>query len=288
MIHKSLDDYIRRNREAPKKGPIAMVFAEDEVEVASTALHARKSCFALVMVLGGEPAVSLAPDQVGVVPILYDVQKDGAVEAAVNRVIAAAQGQWIHYCFNGEYLFHPYCETRSIEEMLAFHTEERREAMLTYVVDLYAGDLEQAPNAVDLENAMFDGSGYYALPRYRAREDQPKDRQLDIFGGIRWRFEEHIPARGRKIDRISLFRAKPGLTLRADHTLSDEEMNTFACPWHNNLTAALVSFRAAKALRHNPGSRKAIGDFNWPGSVRFNWSSQQLMDLGFMEPGQWF
>ena len=34
--------------------------------------------------------------------------------------------------------------------MLAFHTEERRDAMLTYVIDLYADDLEDFPDAEDL------------------------------------------------------------------------------------------------------------------------------------------
>ncbi len=54
------------------------------------------------------------------------------------------------------------------------------------------------------------------------------------------------------------------------------------------LTAAVCSFRTAKALRTNPGSRHAIQTFRWPNSVKFDWHSQQLMDLGLMEPGQWF
>jgi hypothetical protein len=37
----------------------------------------------------------------------------------------------------------------------------------------------------------------------------------------------------------------------------------------------VCSFRTAKALNGNPRSTK------------FEWHSQQLMDLGFMEPGQW-
>jgi hypothetical protein len=80
----------------------------------------------------------------------------------------------------------------------------------------------------------------------------------------------------------------PGVRLREDNTLSVEEMNTFACPWHNNITLAVMSFRTAKALKTNPGSRWAIPDFRWRNSVPFQWHSQQLMDLGLMEPGQWF
>ena len=129
----------------------------------------------------------------------------------------------------------------------------------------------------------------YALARLDAENhNHPKERQLDFHGGLHWRFEEHIPTNRRKIDRISLFRSKQGLELREDHTFSDEEYNTYACPWHNNLTSAIVSFRAAKALKRNPGSSFDIHTFKWHNSVKFDWHSRQLMDLGLIEPGQWF
>jgi hypothetical protein len=219
----------------------------------------------------------------------HDVFAENALPHAVNQLIDALAGTWLHYCYNAEYLFFPFCETRSIREMLAFHTEERREAMLTYVVDLYAGDLGRCANAVSLQDAWLDRSGYYALARKNeALGWEPKERQLDFFGGLRWRFEEHVPWPRRRIDRISLIRAKKGLRLFADFTLNDEEMNTYACPWHHNLTAAVCSFRTAKALRTNPGSRYSIPTFRWHNSTPFEWHSQQLMDLGLMEPGQWF
>ena len=172
--------------------------------------------------------------------------------------------------------------------MLRFHSEERREAMLTYVIDLYAGDLKTSPGAVSLDHAYLDKSGYYALARTNPATGKPFDRQLDFFGGLRWRFEEHVPSGKRRIDRIGLFRAKPGLRLKADHTLSDEEFNTYACPWHNNLTAAICSFRTAKALKRNPGSSFDINTFNWRNSIEFEWHSRQLLELGLIEPGQWF
>lgn len=173
--------------------------------------------------------------------------------------------------------------------MLRFHAEERRDAMLAYVVDLYAADLGRHPDAVSLQSPLMDRSGYYALARPDpARGGVPKDRQLDFFGGLRWRFEEHIPEDRRRIDRIALFRAAPGLELREGHLFNVEEYNTYACPWHNNLTAAICSFRTAKALKLNPGSTFDIPDFRWHNSTPFEWRSQQLMDLGLMEPGQWF
>jgi hypothetical protein len=105
---------------------------------------------------------------------------------------------------------------------------------------------------------------------------------------LRWRFEEHVPAVRRKIDRISLFKSKPDLQILPDFTFNDEEYNTYACEWHNNLTAAVCSFRTAKALKRNPGSKYDIDTFEWHNSVPFEWHSRQLLDLGLMEPGQWF
>ena len=102
---------------------------------------------------------------------------------------------------------------------------------------------------------LLDTSGYYALARQDpASHNDPKERQVDFFGGLRWRFEEHVPrtAAGSTGSRCS--GPKAGLRLRPDFTFNEEEYNTYACPWHHNLTAAVCSFRTAKALRANPGS----------------------------------
>ena len=92
----------------------------------------------------------------------------------------------------------------------------------------------------------------------------------------------------RRIDRVALFQSQRRLKFQPDFTFNLPEFNTISCPWHHNLTAARCSFRAAKALRRNPGSRHAIPSFRWTGSEQFKWQSQQLMDLEFIEPGQWF
>ncbi len=289
MQYTSLDDFLNRGRGALAKGPICLVMAEDGVEVSSTVRHHLKAGF-LQLLLLTDPGVALdaALDPL-VHRIDHDALADGAMMAAVNRVNEAAPGLWLYYCYNAEYLFHPFCETRNIRDVLAFHSEERRDAMLSYVVDLYADDLLAFPNAVSLDTAHLDRSGYYALGRPDvANHNHPKERQLDFFGGLRWRFEEHVPAARRKIDRIALFRSKPGLTLRPDFTFSDEEYNTYACPWHHNITTAVASFRTAKALKTNAGSKFGIQTFRWHNSTPFAWHSQQLMDLGLMEPGQWF
>ncbi len=289
MKYTSLDQFLQSGAGVLAKGPVAVVMAEDDVEVDSTLRHHLGVGFAHVIVLAHDQIVIAPEIEEQVQRVTYDTHIDNAMVSAINRLIKAAPGIWIYYCYNTEYLFHPFCETRNIREMLAFHVEERREAMLSYVVDLYADDLDRFPNAVSLEHANLDRSGYYALGRPDpANHNHPRERQLDFFGGLRWRFEEHIPLPRRKIDRIALFRAKPDLELRPDFTFSDEEYNTYACPWHHNITTAIVSFRTAKALRTNAGSRFDIGSFRWHNSTPFEWHSQQLMDLGLMEPGQWF
>ncbi len=288
MIHKSVNSYLDSGAGARGKGPLALVFVEDEVEIGTTVRHHLESGFKSVVVLMPD-TFSLPVDVADRVDRnSFDLTGGDAFTDAVNAFIAAFPERWIYYCYNAEYLFFPFCEHRSVGEMLAFQTEERRDAMLTYVVDLYAGDLVQHPNAVSLDSAHLDKSGYYAQARPDPATGHPRERQLDFFGGLRWRYEEHIPARSRKIDRIALFKAKPELEMRPDHTLSDEEYNTYACPWHHNLTAAICSFRTAKALKRNPGSRYDIGTFAWHNSIPFEWHSRQLLDLGLMEPGQWF
>ena len=289
LLYPDLTTFLATAKAVLTKGPIAIIMAEDAIEVDTTIRHH--------LVAGFKAVLLLAPDEILITPdltdkihrITHNVHAEAALPDAVNRLIDAAAGQWLYTCYNAEYLFFPFCEQRSIGEMLAFHAEERRDAILSYVIDLYAADLTAYPNAVSLETAHMDRTGYYALARTEAvKPHAPKDRQLDFFGGLRWRFEEHIAWSRRKIDRIALFRAKPGLRLRPDFTLTDEEMNTYACPWHNNITTAICSFRTAKALRANPGSRFAINTFRWQNSTEFQWQSQQLMDLGLMEPGQWF
>ncbi|MDZ4094840.1 MAG: hypothetical protein U1D35_08015 [Paracoccaceae bacterium] len=289
MRHEGLSQFLATGAVALSKGPLAIIMAEDDVEVASTLRHHLSAGFRSLLLLIPDEIAVPADLEERIHRIPFDVHADNAMMTAVNRLIEAAPGLWMYYGYNAEYLFFPFCESRKISEMLAFHAEERRDAMLTYVIDLYAADLVRHPSAVALEDAQIDRSGYYALARTDAENhNHPRERQLDFFGGLRWRFEEFVPQTKRKIDRVSLFKSKPGLRLRPDFTFSDEEYNTYACPWHHNLTAAVCSFRTAKALKSNPGSRFDIQSFHWHNSIPFQWHSQQLLDLGLMEPGQWF
>ncbi|WP_170527587.1 glycosyltransferase family 2 protein [Ruegeria arenilitoris] len=287
MKYESLDHFLKSGRAALTKGPVALVFAEDDVELDGTLRHH--------LDLGFKSVIVFAPAQFSILPEILDrvhrvtmrCSPRNVVFDTINRVIQAAPNIWLYYCYNSEYLFFPFCETRTVAEMLAVHAEERRDAMLCHVIDIYADDLSAYPNGVAPDHAMLDSTGYYAHSRHD-RSGQPLERQLDMSGGLRWRFEDHIPYERRRIDRIALFKSCKGLTLQPDHTFNEPEYNTYACPWHHNLTAAICSFRAAKALKSNAGSTFDIPSFRCPSSVPFQWNSHQLLDLGLMEPGQWF
>ncbi len=287
MQYDSLDDFLKTGRKTIPQGPVALIFAEDAVELDSTLRHH--------LGLGFKALITFMPEEFEIRPDLSDsihrisltCAPRQAVFDAVNRLIDALPGSWIYYGYNAEYLFYPFCETRSIGELLAFHAEERRQSMLGHVIDLYAPDLSANPNGVSCKDAMLDACGYYAHTRHDP-SGKPLERQLDMSGGLRWRFEDHIPYERRRIDRISIFKAKKGLTLLPDHSMSDPEYNTHSCPWHHNLTAAICSFRAAKALCASAGTNLDSSRFVWRNSTPFQWSSQQLLDLGLIEPGQWF
>ena len=287
MRYDGINGLLRGAGAALSTGPIGLIIVEDDVEVSSTLRHHLGCGFRQLIVFAPpQTRIDTALEE-QVLRVDFDTLRPTATLEIVNSMIPACSGHWLYYCYNAEYLFYPFCENRTVGEMVTFAGEERRNSILTYVVDLYAGDLGSHPDAVSIDDAHLDRSGYYALSR-KDNWNNDLDRQHDFFGGLRWRFEEHIPKNRRKIDRIALFRAGPGLVLNDDHTLNEAEYNTYSCPWHHNMTAAICSFRTAKALKRNPGSTFDIDTFRWHNSVPFQWHSHQLLDFGLMEPGQWF
>ena len=280
MPNQSLDNFLKLEGKN-LKSPIAVILAEDNIELEGTIKHHTAQGFGTIIVVGDVAGIT---EGAHLFPAQLNRIEDSV--AVLNKIIRACEGAWIYYGFNAEYLYFPYCETRSIQDAITFMEEERRAAVFTYAIDLYPENLFAHRSGVDVASAQLDRNGYYGLDRFEDGEVQ--DRQPEIFGGLRWRFEEHIPWEKRRIDRISLFKASKGLEISPDLRLNNPELNTIACEWHNNLTIATMSFRVSKALMHNPGSADEIETFHWGGSEKFTWTSTQLMDLGFIEPGQWF
>ena len=286
MQSSALQDLISSLQGKGNRGPAAILVMEDLSETNSTIRHHLAQGFQDIIVCGPEP-MSISPEiERKITRLPHNPGNADDNIRLINTLIDAMPGRWIYFGFNAEYLFYPFCESRSVGEMTRFVDEERRNSILTYVIDLYADDLARHPDGVSLERAHLDRAGYYALGR--TRDGKMMERQLDMFGGLRWRFEEHVNPAKRRIDRVSLFKAKKGLMLRPDMTFNDEEYNTFANEWHHAVTGAVCSFRAAKSLKSNAGSSKHIDDFTWHNAQKFDWHSTQLLNLGLMEPGQWF
>lgn len=281
MPHQELEQFLRF-KGANLAHPIAVILAEDDVELAGTIKHHRDLGFVTILVIGD--VAGITAEGVDTFPAQLNRADDSI--GVLNKVIRACTGKWIYYCFNAEYLYFPYSETRTIKDATTFMDDERRSAVFTYSIDLYPKDLTLHSNGVDIDSAQLDRNGYYGQERFE--DGKPIERQPEIFGGLRWRFEEHIPWEKRRVDRISMFKATKGLKIGQDLRLNDPELNTISCEWHNNLTMAIMSFRVAKSLMHNPGSADNIDTFHWGGSQSFDWNATQLMELGFMEPGQWF
>lgn len=281
MPHQELEQFLRF-KGATLPHPIAVILAEDDVELAGTIKHHRDLGFETILVIGD--VAGITAEGVDIFPAQLN-RVDDSIHV-LNKVITACTGKWIYYCFNAEYLYFPYSETRTIKDMTTFMEDERRSAVFTYSIDLYPKDLTVHSNGVDIDSAQLDRNGYYGQERFE--DGKTVERQPEIFGGLRWRFEEHIPWEKRRVDRVSLFKATKKLKIGQDLRLNDPELNTISCEWHNNLTMAIMSFRVAKALMHNPGSADDIDTFHWGGSQNFDWNATQLMELGFMEPGQWF
>ena len=286
MVATPLEDFAAKTMPTLPKGPVAILFVEDELGVGSSIRHHHRLGFRNILLVS-RTDVDLPDDCRAICHVLtYDFTSSAETADALNILIDAAAGRWLFYCYNAEYLHFPFCESRQIEELITFITEERRQSAFTYVIDLYTDNLDENPKGYSLETAHLDGSGYYALNRLV--DGHVLERQLSIYGGLKWRFEEHLPFSKRRIDRVSLFQAEKGLRIDEDLRFNEEEYNTYQCPWHHSTTVAVCSFRTAKYLKSNPGSTFEINSFKWSRSEKFHWNSQQLMDLGLMEPGQWF
>ena len=261
-------------------GPVVLILNEDDFELASTVEHHRDLGFENIVVIG-------APNNsAGIDATIVPAAANGSPGDVINPLMDMLAGRWVLVLYNAEYLIFPFCEHRTIRDVTQFMDEERRNAVFCVTVDLYSEEIDRDATNIDRENMWFDKAGYYAMDRF----DGPDRlvRQINIFGGLKWRYAEHVPWHRQSIERIALFRAATGLRFDSAGVLSDAEMNTIACPWHNNLTAGIASCRVAKSLLQNPGSTWDIERFTWGQSERFDWTSTQLMHHGLIEPGQWF
>lgn len=276
MTYESLDDYLGAIDAGPS-GPRAIILCESEFLAAETAQRLVDLRFQQIIAIG--PGARAAEGVEQVAAIMEPIGKDVARAAAVNRLIADAPARWTLLLFNGEFVFYPFCETRSIRDFAEFLNNERRPAAMGYAIDLYSDALGQDDAAFSPQEAYFDAEGWYGFER--------GDKIAEIYGGVGWRFEEFMPHTMLRVNRPALFWADPEVPIRGDLWFDEDAYNAVSCPWHNNPTFALMSVRRAMALRAHPNFAKAVKTLMWPCSQKFEWRSEQLLSLGMIEAGQW-
>lgn len=271
-------DQFKNAHPVPIKGPVALIICENTFLIRETADWLARMGASKVIVVGAVGEAFANDDAVEAITAEVNIVADRT--AAINTIAqSVAPGQWMLVCFNGEFAFFPHQETRRLADFTEFMTAERRRAVTGYAIDLYSDALGREEAGFSLQDAYFDTAGWYGFER--------EGRQIDVYGGLGWRYEEYTPRDMYRVNRPALFMTGPDVSISDDLWLAEPEANAVSCPWHHNPTMALMSVRRARALRNHPKFGQGVKTFMWPNSERFEWRSEQLVDHGLIEKGQW-
>ena len=258
-------------------GVIAVLLCETPMQVDTTARRLQDQGARAILAIGRTDALGTLD-----IPVIRIAERPTHRNAWVmlNTLIDALADRWLLWLWNGEYFVFPFGETRTLSDLTDFLSDERRKVIFTYALDLYAADLPGPQEDPAQANLRFDRIGYHAFPK--------EDQVLRLYGGLGWRFGEFVPKELSQIGRSSLFRATKGVWLDRKYLFEDVEYASVSCKWHHNPTAAMMSLRRARRIMAHPRFHEVRGKLIWSGSEPFAWNSQQLLELGMIEPGQWF
>lgn len=275
MIYSTASAFAKDQPKIPA-GPVAIVLCEtDRHALASMQRLADQGAAAIIAVGAYGTAVPDCPlIRIEQAPHRRDLR------GILNTLFRALAGRWLLWLWNGEFLVFPFCETRSLRDMATFLGDERRLSLYSYTLDLYAHPLPAPADPPPASALYFDRIGYHAFPM--------QDQQLRLYGGLGWRFEELTPPTMQQIGRAVMLKPGPETMLDRDMLFSDPVYDTVSCPWHHSPTAAVMSLHRTRRIMGHPGFPDVAHKLMWQGSTRFEWTSRQLLDLGMIEPGQWF
>ena len=107
MDYASLDDFFKSGKHHLQKGPIALIFAEDDVELASTILHHSKLGFTKIIIF--TKAMPTLPSEFknNLVSVYVDLFNSPEISVIINKINILASSQWVYFCYNAECLFFP-------------------------------------------------------------------------------------------------------------------------------------------------------------------------------------
>jgi len=223
-----------------KSGPVAIIRDEDGVDLSPTLTHLRKIGFANIVVMGLKAPVE--PDV-----LFMEIEPSAETFELINSLIVPLSGRWIYYAHNAEYLYFPFCEGRSISDVAQFVEEERRESVFSTTVDLYPSQIDRNELILHSEDAHFDEEGYFSRDRFDGADKL--ERQIDVFGGLKWRYAEHIEWTRQRIDRIAFFKAKAGLREALPRMASRREKPRKVLPDHETRPPNKPISQASRPLR---------------------------------------
>lgn len=275
MQFRTVAEFARARPRLPR-GVVAVLLCESRLHAAASARRLAAQGAAAVIVVGEAPAVELPCPVVRI----DEEPREGQVAGLLNGLFDALAGRWVLWLWNGEFFVFPYGETRTLADLAQFLDDERRVSVFTYALDLYADDLPREREPPEEARLFFDRLGYHAFPR--------PDRQLRLFGGLGWRFEELTPAHMHQLGRATLLRPARGVHMGRDLLFEDPAYSSVSAPWHHSPTAAVMTLRRSWRIFAHPRFPDLRRSLHWHGTTPFEWSSRQLLELGMIEPGQWF
>lgn len=258
-------------------GPVGILLCESAVHADHSAQALAAQGAASIIAVGASQGITLPDTPVIRIDEAPDMQSDREI---LNTLFRALTDRWVVWLWNGEFLLFPFCETRSLPDLTQFLADERRKSLFCYALDLYARTMPPPSDPPQKAGLYFDRVGYHAFPK--------DGEQLRIYGGLGWRFEEICPPPMQQIGRTALLKVAADTALDRERLFGQSELDSVACPWHHNPTAAVMSLRRTQRILAHPAFDKVADRLIWHGTTTFEWHSHQLLDLGMIEPGQWF
>ena len=276
-MHFADADAFARNCPALPEGVIAILLCETRMQVAASAQRVEGQGAAAIIAVG----VAVELDDI-TIPVHHIAERPTQRDAwkQLNELIARLSGRWLLWLWNGEFFVFPYGESRTLDDLTAFLSDERRPVVFAYALDLYRNDLPGPVEDPAVGELYFDRIGYHAFPH--------GEHELHLFGGLGWRFAECALTGMEQIGRSSLFLANRDVLLTRTYVFERAEYNSVQCKWHHSPTAAIMTLRRSRRIMAHPHFSSVRGKLIWAGSERFDWTSRQLLELGMIEPGQWF
>ncbi|MEM7241260.1 MAG: hypothetical protein AAF429_03650 [Pseudomonadota bacterium] len=286
MNHIAFDSFDFKKDLSSFIGAVAFLFVDDDHWLKETIDHLNHLGFSRIYAIGPKVSDFKHESEALVWLTLPQIYNEVAVDI-LNTTMSDLVGHWVYYCFNGEFLHFPFDETRKIDDFTAFLAEERRVTALSTKIDIYPGASILDLKKLKVSQCWLDQVGYYSNIGRDQFNNQIAN-SLNVQGGFRWRLAEHLPVDSQTLNRNSIFFPQHKLRLLPNFNFSSLEYETAHAAWHRSPTTVTASIRAYKYLREHNRADDFIGNLKYKGSLPYQQRGRQFLELGFMEPGQWF